>query len=231
MKPIVHMENIEFTWPGESRAVLDIPSLIVEEGESFLLRGRSGSGKTTLLNLLAGINVAEKGLVRVLDQDLSRLSMKERDRFRGDRIGFIFQQFNLLPYLSVEDNVLAPLLFSPRKAEKEGDDPSIRAGELLTHMELSEYRHKQVTSLSIGQQQRAAAARALIGAPDLIIADEPTSALDGESGKAFMDLLFFEAKRIGSTLVVVSHDPSLEPYFDRCVHLESINRAGGAHRV
>jgi len=227
MKKTVDIQKISYTWPGENKAILTIDSLEIKQGETVLLRGKSGSGKTTLLSLIAGINTVDTGHLSILGKELKNSTPQERDRFRGDRIGFIFQQFNLLPYLTVQENILAPLLFSPVKREKESRNTEERVLSLLENLDLQVDPGKSVMELSIGQQQRVAAARAFMGEPELIIADEPTSALDTESGKVFLNLLFHEARRLGSTLIVVSHDSSLKGFFDREESLSRLNRTQG----
>ena len=138
-------------------------------------------------------------------------------------MGYIFQQFNLIPYLSVVDNILTPLIFSKKREAALTVDKKERARELLRELNLKDYYDTPVTKLSIGQQQRVAVARALIGNPPLIIADEPTSALDGKTTEEFMQLLARECDSTGATLVMVSHNNSLHHYFDRTAPLESFN--------
>lgn len=207
---------------------LDIPSLAVATGEHLFIKGPSGSGKTTLLNLLGGVAVPEAGTIRLLGTDIVGLGGAARDRFRADHIGFIFQMFNLIPYLSVADNVALPCRFScVRRAKAEAKAGGV-VGEvtrLLDHLGLSGVARSPAQRLSVGQQQRVAAARALIGAPELVIADEPTSALDEDVRRAFLDLLFREADEAGSTVLFVSHDGTLEEMFSRVVSLNDLNRA------
>ncbi|MGL4379884.1 MAG: ABC transporter ATP-binding protein [Vibrio sp.] len=225
---VIELNNVLFRWPNAHSATLDIAQLQVAQGEHLFIKGPSGCGKSTLLSLLTGINTATQGTVALLGRDLSTLSASQRDRFRADYIGYIFQQFNLLPYLSVLDNVCLPCHFSARRKPQAGSTLQQQAQSLLTRLHLpSALLNKKVTELSIGQQQRVAAARALIGEPPLIIADEPTSALDHDNRQAFISLLREEAERVGSTLVFVSHDPTLEKLFERSIHLPSLNRAGG----
>jgi putative ABC transport system ATP-binding protein len=169
--------------------------------------------------------------VRVLGQDLGALGGAERDRFRADHIGFVFQMFNLIPYLSVIENVTLPCGFSDRRrrrAERAGGSAGQEAIRLLQHLDMadSDLLRKPVTALSVGQQQRVAAARALIGAPELVIADEPTSALDADRRQAFIELLFRECGGEQATLVFVSHDASLCDLFDRTVQLAQVSGAG-----
>lgn len=227
---VMVLEHVTYRWPKASQATLDIPELIVKSGEHLFIKGPSGCGKSTLLSLLTGINVATSGQVTVLNQSLNQLSGSERDRFRADHIGYIFQQFNLLPYLSVLDNVMLPCQFSLLRRTNVAGQAKQKAKALLERLHLpQELLNKPVTELSIGQQQRVAAARALIGEPSIIIADEPTSALDFDTRTLFIELLLEEADRVGSTLVFVSHDPTLEPMFKRSVYLPELNKAGGKH--
>ena len=161
----------------------------------------------------------------MLGQPLARLSGRARDHFRAANLGYIFQQFNLLPFLSVQDNVTSALTFSPEKRARLQGSPADEARRLLRELQLPEEAlHRPVHALSIGQQQRVAAARALIGSPPLVIADEPTSALDTDNRAAFIKLLFEECDKQGSTLVFVSHDPYLEPLFPRVENLQQLNR-------
>ncbi len=225
---VIQLNDVKFHWASDGPAVIDIDNLTVQRGEHLFVKGPSGCGKSTLLGLLTGINTATAGNVSILGSELSQFSAQQRDQFRADNIGYIFQQFNLLPYLSVIENVLLPCHFSsPRRSNVQGK--LVHNGEqLLTRLKLNkELINKPVVELSIGQQQRVAAARALIGAPQLLIADEPTSALDFDSRTAFIDLLLEEANRVNSTVVFVSHDPTLEAKFSRTVSLPEINRAGG----
>lgn len=226
--PVIELEQVQFQWPNNPQLTLDIETLTVAVGEHLFIKGPSGCGKSTLLSLLTGIHVANQGKVTLLGHELTQLKARERDRFRADHIGYIFQQFNLLPYLSVIENVTLPCQFSARRRKTIAGDLSSRAIELLSQLRLPEsLLHKPVIELSIGQQQRVAAARALIGEPALLIADEPTSALDYDNRTAFIELLLEEANRVGSTLVFVSHDPTLEKLFNRSVYLPSLNRARG----
>ncbi|MDU1144287.1 ATP-binding cassette domain-containing protein [Aeromonas rivipollensis] len=221
---VVEIRDLAFAWPG-GEAVLDLPALRISEGERVFIKGPSGSGKSTLLGLLAGIQAANHGTLEVLGQPLARLSGRARDHFRAANLGYIFQQFNLLPFLSVLDNVTAALTFSPEKRTRLQGSPEQEARRLLGELQLpDEALHRPVHALSIGQQQRVAAARALIGSPPLVIADEPTSALDTDNRAAFIKLLFEECDKQGSTLVFVSHDPYLEPLFPRVANLQQLNR-------
>jgi putative ABC transport system ATP-binding protein len=233
---VVDIGGLRFAWPGAAGPVVDIQALQVNRGERVFLRGPSGSGKSTFLSLLAGVVTAGAGRLNVLGQDLASLSGAQRDRFRADHIGFIFQMFNLIPYLSVVENVVLPCGFSERRRERAGRAGGSVQGEalrLLKHLDMdaADLLGRPVTDLSVGQQQRVAAARALIGAPELVIADEPTSALDADRRAAFIDLLFRECEREQAALVFVSHDAALAPLFDRTIEFRDVNRAcaaGGA---
>jgi len=223
---LIEVASLLFRWPSARSPVLDIESLSIDPGERVFLFGPSGSGKSTLLALLAGVLTAERGSVRVLGTELSTL--RGRDRFRVDHVGFIFQQFNLVPYLSMVQNVLLPCRFSAKRAQRAAETHGSPAGaalHLLGAMGLgASLRGRKATDLSVGQQQRVAAARALIGAPELIIADEPTSSLDADTRQAFLRLLRKQCDRFASTLLFVSHDRGLAASFDREVNLPAINR-------
>ncbi|ORT48187.1 methionine ABC transporter ATP-binding protein [Vibrio sp. qd031] len=223
---IISLTDVEFRWQAEQAPTLQIESLNVVAGEHLFIKGPSGCGKSTLLGLLTGINIAQQGQVQVLDCSLSELSQSKRDKFRADHLGYIFQQFNLLPYLSVIENVVLPCRFSSKRKQAVEGAPEKQAEHLLDRLHLPKgLLNKPVIELSIGQQQRVAAARALIGQPELIIADEPTSALDFNNRTAFIELLMEEAEQSKSTLVFVSHDPTLESLFKRTINLETLNRA------
>lgn len=227
--PAILLQNLSFRWQAEASLCLDIPHLEIGAGERVFLFGPSGSGKSTLLGLLGGVHQPETGTLQILGQELSQLSGSRRDHFRVDHIGFIFQQFNLIPYLPVLDNVLLPCRFSRRRREqacrnKAGEQAEAR--RLLEALGLEgSLLARPASQLSVGQQQRVAAARALIGRPELIIADEPTSALDADRQDDFLDLLLQECAAQASTLLFVSHDHRLAPHFTRELSLAELNRA------
>ncbi|WIM04562.1 MAG: ATP-binding cassette domain-containing protein [Candidatus Nitricoxidivorans perseverans] len=226
--PAILLRDVAFRWPRQPRPCLDIPALRVDAGEHVFLHGPSGGGKSTLLGLLGGVALPERGCVEVLGHELTRLSGRARDRLRADSIGFLFQQFNLLPWLAAIDNVLLPCTFSARRRERAAQERSPRdeAGRLLAHLDLAPALWRRpAAELSVGQQQRVAAARALIGRPEILIADEPTSALDAPRQQIFIDLLLKEAAAAGAALLFVSHDARLAAHFDRTVALSDINRA------
>jgi len=222
----LRIERLVYRWPGAERSTLEIGALSLASGESLFLYGPSGCGKSTLLSAIAGVVDVPKGAIHVADLDLGALHGGARDRFRVDHIGMIFQVFNLVPWLSARENVLLPCTFSSRRSARTGDDPAGSAERLLDELGLSDpsLTSKQAHELSVGQQQRVAAARALIGKPDLILADEPTSALDEAAKAAFVDLLARECAEAGTALLFVSHDRSLERHFDRSVDFEDLNR-------
>ncbi len=224
--PIININNLCFHWNLQQQPVLNIKQLLIEPGQRLFIEGPSGSGKTSLLNLIGAVTVPTSGSITILGQDISRLKSSARDSFRADHIGFIFQQFNLVPYLSMVENVTLPCHFSVSRKSKAGDLRE-QALRLLTHLGLDnpDLHKKPVTELSVGQQQRVAAARAVIGKPEIIIADEPTSALDTDTREAFIKLLFEECSESSSTLIFVSHERSLGRLFDRHIHLPDINQA------
>ena len=214
------LNDVRFRWPGRAPFGLSVPGFRMEQGESVLLLGESGSGKSTLLSLICGIVTADTGLVAVGGTDLSTLRAGARDRFRAERIGVIFQQFNLLPYASVSDNILLPLRFAPDRRKRAAPD---EAATLCVALGLPQgITGMTAGRLSVGQQQRVAVARALIGQPPLIVADEPTSALDAATQDTFLGLLFDRIAATGSSLLMVSHDERLGARFDRVVHLSDI---------
>jgi len=231
LRVVLAAEALRFAWPGMKTPCIDIEALRVTAGELVFLHGPSGCGKSTLLSLLAGVLVADEGRVTLLGHDWSQLSGAARDRCRVAHVGYIFQQFNLLPYLSVLDNVLLPCRFSQRREAQAARSGSSReqAEHLLDQMGLDHNLWKrQAMQLSVGQQQRVAAARALIGQPEVVIADEPTSALDEDRREAFLDVLLTACATNQSALVFVSHDQRIAQRFARHVLLPDINRAATA---
>ncbi len=227
---MVKLEQVQFRWKIKAPLLLDITDLSIKQGEKVFIKGASGSGKSTLLNLIAGVIKPQFGKVWVSGTNLSALPSVKRDIFRADHIGFIFQMFNLIPYLSVLENVTLPLDFSKDRRQKVKEVGKIReeASRLLEQLGLENtLQTRKVTDLSIGQQQRVAAARAMIGSPPLLIADEPTSALDADTREVFLQLIFEECKQTGMTLLFVSHDGQLESLFDRSLALKDINNISG----
>ena len=221
MKPLLDLSGLRYTWPGSDEDIV-LPDLHINEGEKVFLYGPSGSGKSTLLALIGGLIQPDHGQVTFAGERLDQLKGAQRDRFRADHLGIIFQQFNLLPWLDVRANVALPCQFSKTRAQRCGDvDQAVE--RLLMGMDLeSSLWSRRADALSVGQQQRVAAARALIGQPDLILADEPTSALDAERRQVFIDLLFKQTEISGSTLLFVSHEQDLAARFDRVLSLDSV---------
>jgi putative ABC transport system ATP-binding protein len=226
---VIDVADLRFRWPGAPRDCIAIDAFSVAAGSNVFLHGLSGSGKSTLLGLLAGVLLPSAGRVTLLGTAWAALSRSRRDAWRADHVGYIFQQFNLLPYLSVLDNVLLPCRFSAlRRARAAGaaGSAAAAAAQLLEQVELQrELWLRPAAQLSVGQQQRVAAARALIGRPEVVIADEPTSALDAALRDGFMDLLLAQCRAAGSALVFVSHDERLAARFERQLSLAEINGA------
>jgi putative ABC transport system ATP-binding protein len=223
--PAVELSALRFAYK-KGRDVLAIDSLSIARGETVFLHGPSGSGKTTLLGLLAGVLKATSGSVRVLGQDFSTMSGGARDAFRARHLGYVFQMFNLIPYLPVRENILLPVRLEPARRARLGGrslDDAVR--EIASQLDISQYLDSPIAELSVGQQQRVAAARALMGSPEVVIADEPTSALDTDRRERFLKLLFASCEKARATLIFVSHDHTLMPLFSRTVELMEINRA------
>lgn len=217
------IEDAAYRWPGRGGFGLHVRHLALAPGERVLLLGESGSGKSTLLSLVCGIVTADAGRVVVGGTDLRALRPAARDRLRAERIGVVFQQFNLLPHATALDNVVLPLAFAPKRRAKVADARA-EALRLTGALGLPDdaMTHGAASRLSVGQQQRVAVARALIGAPALIVADEPTSALDAGSQGRFLDLMFAQCDAAGSTVLMVSHDARLADRFDRAVDLADL---------
>ena len=223
--PILALSEVAFSWEGTAGFALAVEDFIVLAGERVLITGPSGCGKSTLLGLICGILHPRSGVIEVQGRDIAPLRGAAADRFRADHFGIIFQMFNLLPYGTALENVLLPLSFAPGRRERAGvnGQPASEASRLLSSLGLAEELwQRRAARLSVGQQQRVAAARALIGAPAIIIADEPTSALDRGRQEEFLALLFQEAGRAGSSVVMVSHDETLAPQFDRVLAFDAI---------
>lgn len=223
--PAVELEKLRFAY-GAGPNVLAIDALRIARGETVFLHGSSGSGKTTLLGILAGVLRASSGSVKVLGTDFTTMSSGARDSFRAKHLGYVFQMFNLIPYLSVQENILLPCRLDATRRERVGSKSLADAArEMAEQLDIAQFLQRPVTQLSVGQQQRVAAARALIGHPEVVIADEPTSALDTDRREAFLKLLFASCDKAGATLVFVSHDLTLQPLFKRTVELSAINTA------
>jgi putative ABC transport system ATP-binding protein len=222
----LRVDKADFRWPGAHAFEISLDQLAIAPGERLLLLGPSGSGKSTLLSLVCGIAVPQAGVIEVLGRNLAAMNPVDRDRFRAEHYGVIFQMFNLLPYASALDNVLLGLSFAPERQKRVVKCRPAReeAARLLAALGVrGPLATKGIAAkLSVGQQQRVAAARALIGAPELVIADEPTSALDKRTQETFLDLLFDQVAEVSATLVMVSHDDRLAARFDRALDLGDI---------
>jgi putative ABC transport system ATP-binding protein len=225
MKNIININSCNFKYPNSNKNIVEIDSLSIKNAQHIFLRGKSGSGKSTFLDLLTGVIEPQSGSIEVLGVDITTLSTSQKDIFRGDNYGIVFQQFNLLAYLSVKENILLGSKFSKQKSqninnlEKEID-------LLLEALELPvEMKSKKAMQLSVGEQQRVAVARGLLGRPKIIIADEPTSALDSETKDKFMQLLFKQVNAQNSTLIFVSHDAELSSYFENIYDFNEINKS------
>ncbi len=226
----IELTNVEFCWNNDPQPLLNIESLILNKAEKLFIHGPSGCGKTTLLNLISGVLKPSRGEITVLGKNLFSEKQKFRDQYRADHMGIIFQQFNLIPYLNVLENITLPCLFSWRRREMLSIQKRNTIEEVLRLLAAlglkdKDIIYKNVTELSTGQQQRVAAARALIGSPEIIIADEPTSALDQDAKQGFLELLFEEAMKSNSALLFVSHDLTLSSLFDRSVSLNDFSSA------
>jgi putative ABC transport system ATP-binding protein len=214
----LELRQIEFAWPNQTKPLFVIPELSLQQGQTLFIGGPSGSGKSSLLSLIAGIQLPRKGSCQVLCTSLKQLSASERDRFRGEHLGLIFQQFNLLPFLTVEENIELPSkLFASRLQKSTQLFGSVKRhiDTLCTELHLQpSLRRRQARLLSVGEQQRVAAARALLGCPALIVADEPTSALDEDNKLDFLNLLLSTASAQNTSVVTVSHDMRIASNFD-----------------
>jgi len=220
------LSDVRFRYAGGEGPTFALDALALSAGETVLLTGESGSGKSTLLGLICGVLAASSGRLVIAGEEASGASGARRDRIRADHIGYIFQHSNLLPYLSPVENVLLAGQFSKRRQSAGGGDHAARkvtAQELLDRLGVQDL-DRPSSQLSVGQQQRVAAARALFGEPTILVADEPTAALDDGNRDRFFDLFLSEARRTGAGVLVVSHDLSIIPLFDRHLDLSSIAR-------
>jgi putative ABC transport system ATP-binding protein len=209
---------------GTELPVLDIPCFEVAEGEQAVIVGRSGCGKTTLLHVIAGISRPDSGRVKIDGWDIALMPEAECDQFRAERIGYVFQTFNLLPGFSALENVLLGMTFARGRAD------SARAHELLNRVGLGHRLTHKPPQLSVGEQQRVAVARALANRPKVLLADEPTANVDGSNQQAIIDLLRETCHEQAVALVLVTHSPEVAGQFGRIDQLEQLNRAWAQHR-
>ena len=227
MTKSITINALKFAYSGHED-VIDIDHLAISSGERIFVHGPSGCGKTTLLGLMSGILSGPRGGIELLGRDLQSMTPAQRDRFRGDHIGYLFQMFNLLPYLTVMENIILPLRLNPGRLGKISGSresaPKNLAKSLAKTLGIDHLLNRNATELSVGQQQRVAAARALIGNPEILICDEPTSALDSLHRDCFLDLLLSTNVTGKTTVIFVSHDQSLAHRFDRSVDLSTLNR-------
>lgn len=219
MMELIKLKNLRFSYADKE--VLHIPDFSMQVGQRVFLYGPSGCGKSTLLNVIAGTLPANSGEVNVCGRDMSRLSSSGRDSHRGMNIGYIFQSFNLISYLTVKENILLPAMVSRAKGDAKSANQQVE--HLMEQLGLSRFSNQLAGKLSIGQRQRVAAARALMGTPKLIIADEPTSSLDEDNTNSFMQLLLDQSKAREIGVLFVSHDRRLETKFDQCFDLTKLN--------
>ena len=222
----IDIKDLVFRFGADMAPVLTIPAWSVEPNQRVCLQGNSGSGKSTLLGLLAGLRTPTAGAVSILDTQISTLSGRKRDAFRAKNIGVVFQQFNLIPFLSGLDNVLLAAEFGSRSSKA----LKTRALELLERVNLeSSLYSRKAENLSIGQQQRVAIVRALINSPALLLVDEPTSALDDANKDSFLTLLNEVLDDTNCAMVFVSHDPSIGKMFKHRVALNDLNQPVGTN--
>jgi putative ABC transport system ATP-binding protein len=220
--PVIQLEQVKksFRLPGgETADVLDVPAFALAEGEQCALEGQSGSGKSTLLHVISGIMRPDAGRVTIDGVDITRLDEARRDRVRADKLGLVFQQFNLLPGFTALENVLVAMSFGSGRPDR------WRAADLLAAVGLSHRLHHKPAELSIGQQQRVAVARALANRPRAILADEPTASVDAAHQRQVIDLVRGTCTEQGVALLLVTHDPAVAAQFPRRLRLEDFNRA------
>jgi len=221
----IRINNLKFSYTEQTHPVLDIADWHIDSGEQVFVQGDSGSGKSTLLNILCGTLKSDQGELRLFDQRVDQFSASQRDRFRANNIGYVFQQFNLIGYLNLIDNVHLASHFC-RSNQRRPSKKHIT--DLLNQLNIDEkYWDKPAKQLSIGQQQRVAIARALINQPRLLVVDEPTSSLDSRNRDDFMSLLMSSVEGSGTTLIFVSHDISLASYFPRVDKMQDISSSSG----
>ena len=219
---IIKIDSVRFYWSKKSSFKIFVSNFEINKGEKVLLLGESGSGKTTLLSLICGFLNPLSGSISINGSTINKLSSKTKDEHRADNIGIIFQQFNLLPYANVIDNIVLPLYFSKVRfanVTNQRESALNLCKQLRLPDDIDQYK---ASSLSVGQQQRVAVARALIGNPSLVIADEPTSSLDTDAQQIFLDLMFEQISNNKSTLLMVSHDRSLAERFDRLIDINEV---------
>lgn len=210
---------------GETTAILDVPGYELSAGEQAVMIGPSGCGKTTLLHVIAGITRADKGKIEIDGVNMARFSESGRDRIRADKLGYVFQTFNLLPGFSAIENVLLGMSFASKKISRS------RAKELLDRVGLSHRMRNRPTALSVGEQQRVAVARALANRPNVLLADEPTANVDPQNQQQIVDLIRDRCREENIALIIVTHSMDVAKQFDRVDRLEEINRVVSAAKA
>ncbi len=210
---MIQFTNVEFTYPNH-RFSLSVPDLTIEEGERVAVVGPSGSGKTTLVNLISGELTQQRGTIISCNTKLTDLRDDARRQFRLNRIGFVFQEFALLEYLTVRDNILLPFRLGARELIQADCD---RAEELAGSLGIDRHLDRYPRELSFGERQRIAICRAIVTPPSIVLADEPTGNLDGETANEVISILVENVKRSGATLIVVTHNLQLTSRFDRTI--------------
>lgn len=222
MSSFIEISNLKFSFSISTKTLLDISDLKINQGEKIFLHGPSGCGKSTLLEIISGVLNFNHGEVMIDQISMSKLTPSEKDQFRSKNIGYIFQNFNLLPYLNIFENITLPLHLNGKIKNTENIQQEVKS--ICEKLGIADLLYQNVGQLSVGQQQRVAVARALISQPKLILADEPTSALDFDHRDKFLKLLFEICSEKKITLIFVSHDHSLKSKFDRSIEFNEINQ-------
>ena len=219
----IELRGVAFSYANDAtKLLLNIDHWSIARGERVLVHGPSGAGKSTLLNLLGGLLTCTLGEVALLGTRIDAMNARQRDRFRANHVGYVFQRFNLVPYLNAIENIELASTFAAGKVRSSVRNEST---DLLHSLNVIPSDWSKPTShLSMGQQQRVAIARALINAPEILIADEPTSSLDAENRDNFLSLLLGLVAEKNTTLVFVSHDLAIAPYFTRVQALSEFNK-------
>ena len=218
-KQIIQIEDLKFWYTGKEFQ-LEISNLKINKGSKVAILGKSGSGKTTLAHLISGILKPQSGLIRFMGQNISNLSDGERRAYRIKNIGFIFQEFELIEYLSVLDNLILP--YKLNKSLSLNEETINRAKAIAGRIEIENKLHKYPNQLSGGERQRLATARALITSPSLVIADEPTGNLDTQTANKVLNEIINQSSKSNSTLLMITHDPRLLESFDQVIDLNKL---------
>ncbi len=218
---MIHLKNISYQYPN-SDFHLSVESMQIKTGKKTALIGPSGFGKTTMLNLIAGILMPQKGAIEIDNLTVNGLPDKQRRNFRIQKIGFVFQDFKLLPYLTVMDNILLP--FRINQVMTIESNSKTKAREVAASLNIADKLNKYPAKLSHGERQRVAIGRALLNKPSIILADEPTGNLDPDNKAHIMQILFDYVKEYGATLITVTHDHELLKGFDKIIDFQHLNK-------